>query len=233
MLKLEKIKQILNCPICKLLLEKPVFLSCGEIVCQKHLKEMKVPDENKILCKLCQNFHEEQFHLVKSIEKVVAIEEASEERLSLCNKLNEEIKSIVNAKQNSEKIISEHFRAIKERLRLEQETLKLKIDSYYQEILEGILRAERTCKSMDNSMDELTAKLNKSKFKLEAVNNERNEIDDAELLDLKSNFKEIGSKFSNSLKTVSKISLAHEFRTVGAFTGQLVFGTFVFVSYLI
>lgn len=231
MLKIEKIKKILYCPICKCLLEKPVFLSCGEIVCNKHVADMQISGEKNIRCILCQNLHAEEFHLVKAIEKVVAMEETSQDRLSLCKKLNEEIKSIESAKQNSENIISEHFRIIKERLRFEQKSLQIKIDSYYKEILEGISRAERTCRGMEKTMNELTDSLNKSKMELEEIKYEKKEVDDTGLLDLKSNITEIGRKFSNSLKIVSKISLAHEFRSVEAFPEKLVFGTFVCVSH--
>ena len=54
--KLDQVKSLFNCNLCKKMLVEPVTFPCGNTLCKKHLIEL-INSENVIECILCQRKH--------------------------------------------------------------------------------------------------------------------------------------------------------------------------------
>ena len=195
MLKVEKVQAFLNCALCTELLDKPIFLPCGQIICNKHLDEM-LHDKNstlnsfkkRIRCSLCFNEHFEQFQVALSIQNMLEMNfnQVHSVKFNSCkiavNELNEELAGSESILANPENYIFEYFACIKNRVNLQRETMKEKIDSYYEKVLEDISLAENNCREIVNeNFEENFTEINEHRTELNQLMKDfdSNEINEA------------------------------------------------------
>lgn len=200
MLKVEKLKSILNCNVCNKLLTQPIALPCGETVCYKHLSNMIEQDTlfSTIKCSLCEKDHvvpEEGFQTLKSIDKLLEIEVNKIDlgpKFNECNetidylKISETIDYLMNdieeMKNDPENFIYSYFSELKKEVDIQRETLKLNIDSYYEEMIINIESSECESKKLAKKMNDISDRLQKYK---EELNELIEEFDTFEINDAK------------------------------------------------
>lgn len=191
MLKVEKIKSYLNCVICFELLNEPVSLPCGEMICSKHIDEysskefieFQDPDNYQITfeCCKCESVHnipEEGFYRVKALEKILEleVEKIKSTKFSDCkiiiDELQEQVELGENILSDAELFIFEYFGKIKKEVSLQRETLKNNIDNYYELILEKVESSELDCYKIAENTETVSTQLNYTRNELKQLTEE-------------------------------------------------------------
>lgn len=199
MLKVERIQNLLKCVICNNLLDKPIYLPCGEIICQKHLDNMnlEILNDSKILihCGLCNENHVDNFYIVKSIQNLLKLEldEIYCPSFTECKQTLSELELEINKSEeilsNSDSYIEENFERIKTEIKLHQSTLITNIDIYCVEMFKKIDNTKIECESMLDIFEQRSTKLQETKLELKKF---LTEFDSPKIEDAK--YKELNSK---------------------------------------
>ena len=130
-----KVKNISTCRICLKSLISPLKLPCNNIVCQKHILNMKKADGHIINCPICKINHicddmENCVSLSNSLDQIFG--ENKDKTLAnielLIKKLDLKDDEVTLTKNNLECFIYDHLKELQNQLDLEREELKLKID---------------------------------------------------------------------------------------------------------
>lgn len=223
MLKVEKVQSFLNCSICTERLEKPIFLPCGQIICNKHLDEMeeKSSQENlpynsakkRIQCFFCSSEHYEHFQVALSIQKMLEMnfDQIHSTKFKVCkssvNELKEELIISENVLNDPENFIYEYFASIKNQVNVQREVGKERIDFYCEKVLEEITVAEDTCKEIaQEHLETLSTELNELKAELNHLMEEfdSNEISEAKYEDIVKKTLILKPKFSSLAERLDK-----------------------------
>ena len=159
MAKIGEFKELFKCGFCEKILEDPVFLPCGESICNKH-SDVFAND-----CLFCYQEHsvpEKGFASNKMVQKMLKLEV---DRISLksvsydqCKKtmddiafLNSQVDSILRDPKN---LIYEQFSDLKNIVDLKKEKLTADLNDWYDRIIEEINQAQSRCE--EESSNNLT-----------------------------------------------------------------------------
>ena len=148
-----KLKHTLTCSNCSKIFRDPIELPCKHSICQEHLTEKEVLNQNKIRCSKCKEDFEVKGSEFKSIELVKQMLENkiyfNEEEIRLKQKIEESIKHFYEMHDtftlNRNQLDSDshnHFQEIRFQLDLHREKLKEKIDDIYMEMIEKTKETE-------------------------------------------------------------------------------------------
>lgn len=145
------IKSVVNCACCDQVLNNPVLLACGELICENHTKE------NQIFCRRCYEYHENKANVMSSVH-VKAIERllnAKFDQLNFgntyhdvnasCRRLSDLIDEIKSMNNDPSKIIHEKICEIKASIDLKREELKQQVDIKAEELLKKLDDYEIEC----------------------------------------------------------------------------------------
>jgi len=128
-------KEDLTCPCCKMILDVPVSLPCGCLICNGHVTE-KLNSINEIKCITCNKIHQiplEGFIVNKMAKKLIEQEMfLSDDEKLLKKSIQVEFYNLKNnLDTNLNEQVSkcrERFGDIREQLQTRKETLKKRID---------------------------------------------------------------------------------------------------------
>ncbi len=176
MFKVEKIKNSLDCDVCKKLLVDPMVMSCGKFFCKSHLTQLiinnKFNRKNTFICGICQEEHipkngfkindrlQELLELrLNEIKPSAMFEECKKE---LENAKENEVK-IELLKKNAEKYIYDYFEDIKKQVVIRRDDLKSKIDNYSNEIIKSVKLNQKNYTKLSKKINQITKNINKSR----------------------------------------------------------------------
>ncbi len=157
MYKIDIIKGLFDCDICKNLLVDPISLPCGNNVCKHHLEyfgKKKIVLGKSFVCEVCKDKHyvPEKGHFIvnKQIKKALDIElnnlkvssSAHNECKDIIKEAKESLAQIETLEKNAEGYICEHFANIKRQVEIRNEMLKAEIDGYSCGLIRSIERAK-------------------------------------------------------------------------------------------
>jgi hypothetical protein len=209
--KIDQLKELFNCNLCREILVKPITFPCGNTVCEKHFHELK-NSENLIECTLCQKNHivpEDGFTVNKIIQHGLEIE-LSELKLNPifgnCKKALEETKesaaSVENLKTNPDGHIKEYFNLIKQKVKFRKGYLKRAIDIYASEVEKKIEIAESNCLELSKVANDLWNEIDKSTKQLSELTKEFEsfEFNDKKFEDIKHDAEILKKKFDQVFK---------------------------------
>ena len=143
---MDEIKSKLTCSYCSKIYKDPIELTCGDLICQAHLKEKEVVQKNKIKCSICSKEFQvkcKDFKLKELIQKQIndRIFLNNEEKISK-QKIEESIKQFyemyykfISSKNKLDLECHNHFQEIRFQLDQHREELKQKIDEIYMDII--------------------------------------------------------------------------------------------------
>ena len=133
---------------CKLILENPVTLLCGNTLCKAHLEKFK----DKFICYFCKKEHqvpEDGFVINKTTNKIIN----DYFRLNpLRKKIKESFEELSESIEEYEKIepdgyVFDYFSDKRNKVDLHREELKKEIDQKSDEIIKMLFEKEEKCKS--------------------------------------------------------------------------------------
>ena len=154
-MKVELVVDSITCKICNKFFNNPVVLPCINTVCNEHVIKDQV--ENKIACYFCKEQHEiPESGLKKNklasdlIESNIYLnnqeKEIKDKLMDARNELSNSLEEMLRKEKETDLFISDYFSSIKNKIDLNREVLKAKID----EIAEGLIKAsngyEEDCK---------------------------------------------------------------------------------------
>ena len=204
MMKIEKIKSCLKCALCNKLLDDPIILPCGELICSIHTNDVIYENEDELVikdsisdvsqskfkCLLCESEHVQPqggFQHVKAIQNILRLKTNNinctkfTECKNIIGELQEQVCLGENVIKDAEFFIHEYFGAIKKQVNLQRETLKNSIDIYYETIIEKVESSENDCYKISKDIENESDKLNVSKKELEEI---IRELDSYEINDI-------------------------------------------------
>jgi hypothetical protein len=240
-------KSSLTCPFCSKILEDPIELPCGHLICRHHLTEKTLLKETKIECAKCKqefNVKSDEFRANKFMKQLIDDKVyLSDEEISLKKTLDEAIKVFYETYEefivNKNKLDLEchnHFQEIRRSLDIHREEVKEKIDEIYLEMIERTKTFE-SCylKSLD---EKLTSTL--KTYETKSVETELNEINEKlrdpnvlieSLIKMQVNtLEDIKSKLNEMSQVKEHLKAFNEFKPNVTFE-QNVFGTICLNEY--
>ena len=212
MLKIERIQNLLKCVICNNLLDKPIYLPCGEIVCQKHLDDMhldltETSSVKSIQCSLCNKKHVNNFYIVKFIQDLIKlhVDEIHCQSFTECKQTLSELETEIDESEeilsDSKNYIEKYFEKIKTEVILHQSIIKTNIDVYCAKLLEKIDKTKKDCESTSENFQQRSTKIKETKQKLKALLDEFDSpgIEDARYEALNSKAKKLKPRLNEDL----------------------------------
>ena len=147
MISYSKVKSSLTCSYCSKIYKDPIELTCGDLICQTHLKEKEVVQKNKIKCSICsQEFQVKgvDFESNKLIQKQINDRIIlNDEEKALKKKIEESIKVFLEMyedfnlnKTQLDVDCHNHFQELRFQLNMHREKLKEKIDDIYMDMID-------------------------------------------------------------------------------------------------
>jgi chromosome segregation ATPase len=174
MFKIDQVNNFFDCDVCHKLLVDPITTPCGYSICKKHLD--KLLSEKAYKCRICREEHsipKEGLVINKRIQnglniklntlKLNPVFDECKERLL---KARSNLSRIETLQKEPENFIYEYFEEIKRKVDLRRECLKLKIDSYYNDMIKSIEGTKVNCMRLSKEVNRLTTDLEKSKKQL-------------------------------------------------------------------
>ena len=162
-------KEDLTCPCCKMILDVPVSLPCGCLICNGHVTE-KLNSINEIKCITCNKIHQiplEGFIVNKMAKKLIEQEMfLSDDEKLLKKSIQDEFNNLrnnldTNFKDEFSKC-HERFDDIREQLQTRKETLKKRIDEISSQMFQTLKRNEDEClKHLEIKYSHLKERFNK------------------------------------------------------------------------
>ena len=233
-LKLEKLKTLFNCKFCAKVLVKPIALSCGITICESHLDEL-LNDK----CQFCEQQHskgpykvneafsqmlELQVNTIKMSPKFDACKRSIDKAAEFVNKID-----LVS--KDPENFIYEYFEEIKQKVDVQREELKLKIDDYSNEIIGQIDQTKTDCIKMAKEINQITTDIENLRTDLNNLVQRFDsfEFNDEKYEDINSRVDILQPKFEDILDEYKYLLLGgkdYEFRAKDK-SMENVFGTFM------
>jgi len=184
MYKIDMIKGLFDCDICKNLLVDPISLPCGNNVCKHHLEyfgKKKIVLGKSFVCEVCKDKHyvPEKGHFIvnKQIKKALDIElnnlkvssSAHNECKDIIKEAKESLAQIETLEKNAEGYICEHFANIKRQVEIRKKKLKAEIDGYSGGLIRSLDRAQDEFIKLSKEENELSTKIEAFKKQLDAI----------------------------------------------------------------
>lgn len=171
-LKLDQFQMLFYCKYCLERIRSPVILPCGVTICKNHSQDLI-----RTTCTFCSQVHElptNGFTANEILQQMLAIEL---NKLTLSPKFNRCKTSISQLQENAQKIyliqkdpdnyIHDYFEELKRQTDLRRENLKSQVDTWSNDIIMEITRAQTECKNMafqtaeiSKQVDDLRSDLN-------------------------------------------------------------------------
>ena len=153
-------ENLLNCSICKKLVNTPVVLPCGHNICNQHQIEA-IGIKHELTCLCCHASHlipESGFPVNLVVEQLLKMQldqiDMGEEHKN-ASKSIQELESVTETlkklKENPENEIYETISALKNQVDLDREVLKNKIDEEADRLIKELDEYEKECKSNQGS----------------------------------------------------------------------------------
>ena len=148
---------ILKCGYCNCILEIPVTLPCNEIICEKHINEIKFENDSKLAlkCKSCNDDHEIPnfgFRIDKRIEKLlnrklhqINFGEIHSKAIESSKALVKIIDQLKHLTHEPEIFITEYFNNIKNQVNSHKEKAISTIERHHKNLIETIQNYMETC----------------------------------------------------------------------------------------
>ena len=146
-------EKIVTCNFCHSIFECPVILPCCEIICEKHIEQVKKSSENceKMNCHFCNEEHNiprngfpKEIRIAKLIEHKfhqMDLGKVHKKALDSCKELKETINKVKNLTKEPQNYIEVYFNKIineidllreENKLKINQEERTLKIDQWHE-----------------------------------------------------------------------------------------------------
>lgn len=174
---------LIECPICKKLLEQPVILACNHTICKNHVNDIGAKESETINCPICQVDHkktDKEFPpnlLAESLIKFHFDEldlgpeyKVATESVKYIKNLLEKYKRI---RDDPELEIDRVFEDLKNKIDLRREEMKMKIDQEGLEFIERLEDAKNECKSTQNEKIKCLSSIEAKEF-IKSLENEIN-----------------------------------------------------------
>jgi len=176
MFKIDKIKTLFDCSLCKRLLVEPITIPCGYSICKRHLDDQKKNGENKYKCELCNEDHivpEKGFAVNKHIQNGLDIQfnklklnPVFDECKLEIEAAREHLSKIETLDKDPENYIYEYFADIKRQVDLRREESKHKIDTCSEEIIQSIENTQLNCVKLSKQSKKIEVEIEKAKDEL-------------------------------------------------------------------
>jgi hypothetical protein len=178
MFKIDQVKALFDCCLCNQLLVDPVIIPCGNSICKKHLPdELFIENSNNyektFKCDICQIDHfvpREGIFINKHIQNALDIKLDTVKQNPVYEKVingaQQKLAEIKALDKDPANFIYQHFEDIKREVDLRRENLKLRIDTYSDDIIESIEKNKSTCFELAKTADTLRTKIEKSEQEL-------------------------------------------------------------------
>ena len=180
MYKVEKIKNSLDCDVCKQLLVDPMVMSCGKFFCKSHLTELLMNNtsnrKNTFICGICLEEHfipNNGFVVNDRLQELVDLQlnklkpsAMFEECKKELENAKENVVKIELLEKNAEKYIYDYFADIKRKVVIRREVLKSKIDNYSDEIIKSVEMNQLNYIKLSKEINEIRKNIEKSKVEL-------------------------------------------------------------------
>lgn len=174
------IKSELVCPICKEILNSPIFFPCHCTFCKEHVEEIVNKKEEMCKCPVCKEeckFVPEQLKENSRIKAIIEKDGHLSEEEKALKKVIEEIpveyerivEEIKTKESEFELIRFEHFADLRRSIDLRRENLKFAIDKIAEEMIEE-------AKLLEESYKRKIAENNKIKYEKEDIENENKNL---------------------------------------------------------
>lgn len=147
-------KNAITCVDCRKILDKPILLPCGQLVCLQHVENLPVESYD---CKSCDLEHKKddiKLYINKTVESLVKanlekIDMGAEynEAYECCGQLDKLIKQFEALRKDPGFFINEIVCKFKNQTEILREELKLMIDTKANKIIDELEEYERECKS--------------------------------------------------------------------------------------
>ena len=224
MYKVEKIKNSLDCDVCKQLLVDPMVMSCGKFFCKSHLTELLMNNtsnrKNTFICGICLEEHfipNNGFVVNDRLQELVDLQlnklkpsAMFEECKKELENAKENVVKIELLEKNAEKYIYDYFADIKRKVVIRREVLKSKIDNYSDEIIKSVEMNQLNYIKLSKEINEIRKNIEKSKVEL---NKSMLQFDTLEFNDKK--FEDIKTKTSVVNKEFHRILAEYQDSLIG------------------
>lgn len=209
-----KIKETIKCKICQNIYAEPVLLPCDNTICKEHISE------KSFNCSFCLNNHSigQEFKLNLLIQSVIDSNKYLNEQEKLLKSdlvnLDTDMESLTKELELVEAgfglLVYEHFSSMINKIDIQRETEKLKIDNHSNTMIARIREYEETCR---NRLDEIgmLLELNKQKAKELKVDlaNELRRINfvEANLVELKQKMNEQTNLLRDTINEIEEMKI--------------------------
>ena len=194
MFKIDKLKTLFNCDLCKDILVDPITFTCGNTMCKRHISKllfdtfveqldqnnnnlaMNLFEKTTFNCLLCQKEHavpEGGFIVNKQMQAGLEIQlsnlnlsPAYDECKSKILKARENLSEIESLEKNSSKYIINYFNEIICQANTRRCDLKQKIDNDVDAMIDSIEKIKVQCIVLSEKANKLTADIERSKEEL-------------------------------------------------------------------
>ena len=149
---MESVGKVATCDKCGNLLDSPIILPCFKVICESHLNELFNDDKkSQIKCFSCKDYHQLPENGFDQGVKVKGIIDSGAHfnELVKINNLIESYENILDDfkkdKQNLNFLLYDKINHIKNKIDLDVERLKLKIDNIRDDLFSKLKKHENEC----------------------------------------------------------------------------------------
>jgi hypothetical protein len=214
MYKVNEVKSFLDCDVCYQLLVGPVLMACGEIICKTHLDKLMTNTSKRkdfFVCGICQEEHmvpKNGFVVNSRLQKLLDLElnalkgsPVFDECMKEINKAKENLVKCELLEKNAENYIYDYFEDIKRQVDLRREDLKLKIDTYSDEIIKSVEKDQMNYIKLSKEISIISANIEKSKEELNksVLQFDTLEFNDEKFGNIKASVADVNLKFNKIL----------------------------------
>ena len=222
MYKVEKIKNSLDCDVCKQLLVDPMVMSCGKFFCKSHLTELLMNNtsnrKNTFICGICLEEHfipNNGFVVNDRLQELVDLQlnklkpsAMFEECKKELENAKENVVKIELLEKNAENYIYDYFENIKRQVVIRRDGLKIEIDNYSNQIIKSVELNQKNFIKLSKEVNKITENINKLKKEFNELNAQFDtlEFNDKKFEDIKASVAVVNREF-NKIPAVYQESL--------------------------
>ena len=150
---------------CNCYLDKPITLPCGSTICQQHVVDYSLnnQEDTKFKCEICSDEHQiplDGFKINKRLfELIQSNTHLSPKQISAKNSFDELEKTLINHQQsdfvNSDTYLYEYFSKLRNQIDLHRDQLIDDIHKRSEEIINALKEFENECKSNKTQVNEI------------------------------------------------------------------------------